>query len=88
TAIVASGAVSVADLAGAPSESVHLSLWRCVLTARTRDASFASQLVLLANDPKANWQLRRAAINAAGFLPFEAALSQMLPILREASPLT
>lgn len=87
TAIVASGAASVADLAGAPYESVHLSLWRCVLAARTRDASFAPQLVLLANDPKANWQLRRAAINAAGFLPFEAALSQMLPILREASPL-
>ncbi|WP_413207366.1 hypothetical protein [Rhodospirillum sp. A1_3_36] len=88
TAIVASGAASVADLSGAPYESVHLSLWRCVLAARTRDASFAPQLVLFANDPKANWQLRRAAINAAGFLPFEAALSQMLPILREASPLT
>lgn len=88
TAIVASGAASVADLAGAPYESVHLSLWRCVLAARTRDASFAPQLVLFANDTKANWQLRRAAINAAGFLPFEAALSQMLPILREASPVT
>lgn len=88
TAIVASGAESVADLASASSESVHLLLWRCVLAARTRDASYAPQLVLLANNPKANWQLRRAAINAAGFLPFEAALSQMLPILREASPLT
>lgn len=88
TAIVASGATSVADLAGAPSDSAHLSLWRCILAARTRDTSFAPQLVLLANDSKANWQLRRAAINAAGFLPFEAALSQMLPILREASPLT
>lgn len=88
TAIVASGAASVADLGSASSESVHLLLWRCVLAARTRDASFAPQLVLLANDPKANWQLRRAAINAAAFLPFEAALSQMLPILREASPLT
>jgi hypothetical protein len=88
TAIVASGATSVADLAVAPSESAHFSLWRCVLAARTRDTSFAPELVLIANDTTANWQLRRAAIDAAGFLPFEAALSQMLPILREASPLT
>jgi hypothetical protein len=50
-AIVASGAESVADLSGASSESVHLLLWRCVLASRTRDASFAPQLALLANDP-------------------------------------
>ena len=87
TAMIASGAQFVADLGTEAHVSEALSLWRCVLAARTRDATYAPQLVELAIGVKANWQLRRAAINAAGFLPFEAALSKMLPILRERSPL-
>lgn len=88
TAIIASGAESVADLDSAQHETEALSLWRCVLATRTRDVSYASNLVSFATDIHANWQLRRAAINAAGFLPFETALSQMLSILQERSPLT
>ncbi len=88
TAIVASGARSADDLAEPPHEAEHISLWRCVLAARTRDATFATQLVSLARNTSANWQLRRAAIHAAGFLPFDAALEHMLPILHERSPLT
>jgi len=87
TAIIASVAESVADLGAAPHDSEALSLWRCVLTARTRDVAYAQQLVAFATDVNSNWQLRRSAINAAGFLPFEAALDKMLPILRERSSL-
>jgi len=87
-AIIASGAKAVSDLDGAQHETEALSLWRCVLAARTRDTSYASSLVSFACDTNANWQLRRAAINAAGFLPFETALSQMLPILQVRSPLS
>lgn len=83
TAIIASGATSVSDLEAGPHQSDALSLWQCILAARTRDVSFAARLVIFASDSEANWQLRRAAIDAAGFLPFEAALSHMLPILRE-----
>lgn len=83
TVIVASGAASVSALEASPCRSDTLSLWRCVLAARTRDTSFAPQLVQIANNKKAHWHLRRAAIDAAGFLPFETALSHMIPILRE-----
>lgn len=87
TAIIASGAQSVAVLGTETPVPEALSLWRCVLAARTSDVTYAPQLVALATDTQANWQLRRAAINAAGYLPFEAALSQMLPIFRERSTL-
>ena len=39
----------------------------------------------IVKDRSFNWQLRRTAINAAGFLPFEVALKDMLEILREQS---
>jgi len=83
TAIIASGASSVRDLDGAKHSSTALSLWRCVLAARTRDISYATELVAIATDSNVHWQLRRAAIYAAGFLPFEVALIHMLPILDE-----
>lgn len=88
TAIVASGAESVSDLESAHCQDDTLSLWKCVLAARTRDKSFAPKLVELANNTSNHWQIRRAAINAAGFLPYDVALVKMLPIMRERSPLS
>lgn len=87
TAVLASGARSVAAMQDAACSSPVLDYWRCVLAARTRDVTFAPQLVALALDRGAPWHTRRAAIQAAGSLPFEAALERLLPILEERSPL-
>ena len=61
--------------------------WQCIVAARTRDESFASDLVEIATDGALNWQVRRAAIGAAGYLPFEAALTYIIPSLRAGSTL-
>ena len=87
TAVLASGARSAAALQNAACSSPALDHWRCVLAARTRDVTFGPQLVAFALDRGAPWQTRRAAIHAAGCLPFEAALEQLLPVLEERSPL-
>ena len=42
----------------------------------------ATDLVKIATNGALNWQVRRAAISAAGYLPFEAALKHMLPSIR------
>jgi len=56
---------------------------------RLRDASIADRLVTIAGDPVQNWQLRRAAIFAAGRLPYKAALERIVPaVMAERSPLT
>ena len=89
TAIVASGPKSVADLPSGHYDSPATQLWQCILAMRLRDAAFADRLVALANDPAQNWQLRRAAILAAGRLPYKAALERIAPVvLAERSPLT
>ena len=88
TTILASGAMSTADLAartGAPS----IDLWWCILAHRTRDLSAADRLVSIATDPSQPWQVRRAAIAAAGRLPYEAALAHIEPsVMAERSPFT
>ena len=86
-AIVACGARSAADLDHPLPETPSLLLWRSILAARTRDEDFALRLIEMATDNSLNWQLRRAAIHAAGYLPFEAALSTMMSILEEHSRL-
>lgn len=86
-AIVASGPRSAADLQGRPA-SAATALWQCILAMRLRDVSAADRLVSLANDTAQNWQLRRAAIFAAGRLPYEAALEKIAPVvMAERSPL-
>ena len=78
TAILASGATSAEDLtirSGTPAAD----LWWCVLAHRTRDLSAAGRLVSIALDRTQLWQVRRAAIAAAGQLPYEAALAQIEP---------
>ena len=87
-AIVASGAKSASDIRTRFSHSSMIKLWQCILAARTRDTSFAGPIVTLATDPGEPWHVRRAAIFAAGRLPYEAALEKMFPaIMRERSPL-
>ncbi|MGB4074155.1 hypothetical protein [Pseudomonas sp.] len=88
TAVIASGARSTADLAGhmgAPA----IDLWWCILAHRTRDMGAAHRLVSIATDPRQLWQVRRAAITAAGRLPYEAALVRIEPtVMAEQSPFT
>ena len=86
-AICASGPASVDDLNVPYAGDQNILLWQCNIAARTRDRSFAPTLIATALDTSLNWQLRRAAISAAGLLPFEVALKYMLPILRERSTL-
>ena len=89
TAIVASGPRSVADLQSTRHNTLGIQLWQCILATRLRDVTIADGLVQFAVDGTLNWQLRRAAIFAAGRLPHEAALEKILPVvMQERSPLT
>lgn len=86
TAILASGATTAANL-GARSNTSAADLWWCVLAHRTRDISAADRLVALATDRDRLWSVRRAAIAAAGRLPYEAVLSRIeIPVMGEQSP--
>ena len=84
-AIAASGASGAHDIDTPVAGEQDVMLWQCIVAARTRDATFASKLVEIANNGSFNWQLRRTAINAAGYLPFDVALEGMLEILQEQS---
>jgi len=86
-AIVASGSSSVSDLSGrTPTDAIRI--WQCILAARTRDESFAAELVELATNTNGPWKLRRAAIFAAGRLPYEVATARILRrVAAERSPL-
>ena len=89
TAIVASGPRSVADIQSDRHDTPALQLWQCILAMRLRDVTMADQLVAIASDPAQNWQLRRAAIFAAGCLPYGVALDRIVPVvMSERSPLT
>ena len=50
-------------------------LWRAVASARLGDASQGPFIAGLARDPAQLWQVRRAALLAAGHLPYSAALA-------------
>lgn len=87
-AITACGPTSTNDLAR-EFASPDVALWKCFIAMRTRDESFAPQLVKLATDTSVTWLVRRVAIWAAGRLPFAAALQKIAPIvLAEKTPLT
>lgn len=88
-AIIASGPKSMADFPANRNDSPSTQLWQCILAMRLCATEFADRLVSLATDPTQNWQLRRAAIFAAGRLPYEAALERIAPVvLTERSPLS
>ena len=86
-AICASGPQSVQDVPVPSKENRNVERWQCIVALRTRDESFAEKLVILALDRSLHWQLRREAINAAGYFPYAVALKHMLPVLRERSGL-
>jgi len=88
TAVIASGTRSPADLAAHMGAPV-IDLWWCILAHRTRDIDAADRLVSIATDPRQLWQVRRAAITAAGRLPYELALVRIEPtVMAEQSPFT
>ena len=84
-AICASGPQSIQDLPAPSGENRSVERWQCIVALRTRDVSFSKKLVSLALDGSLHWQLRREAINAAGYFPYAAALKHMLPVLRAQS---
>ena len=86
-AICGAGPTDVGDLGAADQKDEGVVLWQYILAGRTRDEAFADQLVRTANNESLNWQLRRAAIRAAGYLPFELALERMMQAVRVCSTL-
>ncbi|SEI17332.1 HEAT repeat domain-containing protein [Pseudomonas asplenii] len=85
--ILASGATSAADLTGCIGTPAA-ELWWCVLANRTRDLNAAERLVSIAIDHDQPWQVRRAAIAAAGRLPYEESLAHIeSAVMAERSPL-
>lgn len=61
-------------------------IWRCILAARLRSTSEAKWLIKTATDQKEHWQVRRAAILAISFLPYNIALKKIYKsILKEKS---
>lgn len=87
-AITACGPTSTNDLMSRFA-SPELALWQCIIAMRTGEVGFAPQLVKLATDSSVNWVVRRAAIWAAGRLPFAEALQMIAPaVLAESTPLT
>lgn len=88
-AIVASGPSGLVDMRSSRPDTAGTRLWRCILATRLRDATAADEMVSIAIDAAQNWQLRRAAIFAAGRMPFDAALAKIIPaIMQEQSSLT
>ena len=85
--ICGAGPTEVADLKTPYHQDEGVMLWRCILAGRTRDEAFADDLVRIANNDSLNWQVRRAAISAAGYLPFELALERMIQAARVRSTL-
>jgi hypothetical protein len=83
SAIVASGPSSVSALEAPQPDVPSASLWRCILAMRLRDTTAADEVVALATDRSQNWQLRRAAIFAAGRMPYEAALEKIVPVIMQ-----
>ncbi len=82
-AIVASGPSALADMRSSQPDKVATRLWRCILAMRLRDAMAADEIVSIAIDAAQNWQLRRAAIFAMGRIPYDAALSKIIPVIMQ-----
>lgn len=87
-ALAASGPTSAGDLSSGLATGER-NLWQCIVATRTRDESFAPELIRLATDPSVHWVVRRAAIWASGRLNYAGALQKIAPlVLAESTPLT
>ncbi|RZK32839.1 MAG: hypothetical protein EOO63_00045 [Hymenobacter sp.] len=85
-AALASGPCSAADFAAIWPRLPVSAPWRCILAGRLRAEAEAPYVVRVALDITATWQARRAAILAAGYLPFTQALALIYaPVLAEAA---
>ncbi|MGU9850281.1 ATP-binding protein [Pseudomonas koreensis] len=74
-AIVASGAKNTGDLDHDQHQDAAFMVWRCILARRSKDEWASALLVKLALDNAQPWKVRRAAIAAAGELPYDTVLS-------------
>jgi len=62
-------------------------IWRCILAERLQAVTEAEWLVKMAIDQTKPWQIRRAAILAAGALPFDTAMKRIYKsIMKKKSP--
>ena len=77
---VACKPASINDLVNDTRQNTTI-LWRCIAIGRLRAVSDARFIVDIALDPQQPWQTRRAAILAAGRLPFASALSMIAPTI-------
>jgi hypothetical protein len=82
-AIVASGPSALVDMRSSRPDTAGTRLWRSILATRLRDATAADEMVSIAIDTAQNWQLRRAAIFAAGRMPYDAALAKTIPVIMQ-----
>jgi len=88
-AVIASGPNSVSEIQNKFSNTPEGKLYFCILVGRLRDVSSSKKVIEIACDASEHWSLRRAAILAAGRLPFEVALEKIaLAVFQESSPLT
>ncbi|WP_122585887.1 hypothetical protein [Pseudomonas viridiflava] len=74
-AIVASGAKNTGDLDHDQHHDAPFMVWRCILARRSKDQWASPLIVNLALDNAQPWKVRRAAIAAAGELPYDSVLS-------------
>lgn len=86
---LASGPMNIARLQPLWERFPNIEYWRCVMIGRLRAIEEAPVLVNAATDPTKPWEVRRAAILAAGRLPYDAALAHLVePVMRERSSFT
>lgn len=76
--VAACGAQTVREL-DSVARGAGISAWRCIVAGRSADASAGDELVSIALNETLDWQVRRAAIRAAGRLPYSAALDRIAP---------
>ncbi len=85
-AAVASGPQSIDSFSAVWAARREADPWRHVIAGRLRASSESAHITAVATDPSKPWQCRRAAILAAGRLPYDEALATIAPkVLSEES---
>lgn len=85
-AMVASHPTSCAAVNAASARFSSTAPWRFILAGRLADEAMAAEIVSTSTSTTTYWRVRRAAILAAGRLPFDAALASIVsPLLAEKS---
>ena len=85
-AIMASSPEKIIDKNSNYNNSDEYNMWLCTLIGRLKDINSADFLVKIACDKNKHWEIRRAAILASAYLPFESVLENIYKsILKESS---